>query len=79
MNFDPTIKSWMLLLFFTLGTAGTLGYTAFLSGSSVIGSCIVGFSSAFLQIYNRLSDSPRDAADRAKSQPPLPAPTVPKL
>ena len=81
MNFDPTTRAWLLLLCLTFGTAGSIGYTAYLSGSSVVGACIVGLSSACLQIYNRLSDAPKDMAMKAKTNAPFepiaPAPKVP--
>jgi hypothetical protein len=58
MNFSPRTRAWLLLVTLLLGTALTLGYTAFLSGASVTGSIIVGAGNALLGVYTALSKSP---------------------
>lgn len=72
MNFDPKTKAWIQLVCLVLGTAAGVGYTAFLSGASVVGACVCGFGSAFMQVYHAISDSPKDKAEKAATSIPFP-------
>lgn len=78
MNFPPIVKSWMMLIALVLSSGISVGYAAFLSGASVIGSVICGLGTAATNVYHNLAASPRDKADRAESAAPFPISPPPK-
>jgi hypothetical protein len=71
MNFDPKTTAWLQLICLIFGTASGVGYTAYLSGASVVGACICGFGSGFMQVYHSISDSPQTKVDKAMTAAPF--------
>ena len=70
MNFSPLVRSWLILIFLVLSTGLGAGYTAFLTGSSWIGACIVGLGVASSNVLTNLMKSPADRANEAKENTP---------
>jgi hypothetical protein len=76
MNFKPEVKAWILLISLALGTGIGVGYTAFLSGAGAGGAFVCGLGTAATNVYNALSKSPKEKAEKAKeTTPPFPAST----
>lgn len=71
MNFSPIVKSWMMLIALVLSSGISVGYAAFLSGASVIGSVICGLGTAATNVYHNLAASPKDKAEKAATNAPF--------